>query len=226
MWCSTCQHDVPLPDDAGVDFLRCGQCGTTLCYGNKVALEEETPSLAALAIPDEDWQLEADIRAVHRLLASLQTDASELEHDLPLPGPQVVEQKSSESEPASPVGLAAWTLVSLSAAALACGAVLLGWSVAAERTDLWQIGLPLAIGGQAGLLVGLALYLEGLWRSKNFSTDNTAVREVVVHAASSIPAPHGLGESSFTSPWPPPGAIPWARQTARPGQRVPARPGP
>lgn len=178
-----------------MDLVRCGQCGTTLGYGSQVAIAEETPPLSAPTIPDEDWQLEADIRAVHRLLASLQSSTSEPEHDLPLPAPQV-ERQSTVCEPSPPVGLAAWTLVSLSAAALACGTVLLGWSVAAERTDLWPIGLPLAIGGQAGLLVGLALYLEGLWRSKNFSNDNTAVREVVVHSASPIPAPHGLADFS------------------------------
>ncbi len=226
MWCSTCQHDVSLPEDSGMDLVRCGQCGTTLGYGSKVAAAEESPPLSQPVIPDEDWQLEADIRAVHRLLASLQAGTSEPEHDLPLRVPQVVERQSSTSEPASPVGLAAWTLVSISAAALACGAVLLGWSIAAERPDLWQIGLPLAIGGQAGLLVGLALYLEGLWRSSRVNKDSTIVREVVVHAASPIPSPHGFGESSLTSPWPQPGAVPWARQTARPGQRVPAQPGP
>jgi hypothetical protein len=226
MWCSTCQHDVSLPDDAGVDLVRCGQCGTTLGYGSQVAVAEETPLLTAPAIPDEDWQLEADIRAVYRLLANLQTTTSDPEHELPLPVSQVVQRQASEDEPTSPVGLAAWTLVSLSAAALACGAVLLGWSVAAERPDLWQIGLPLAIGGQAGLLVGLALYLEGLWRARRENKNATIVREVVVHAASPIPAPHGLGESLLTSPWPPPAAIPSARQTARPDRRAPARPMP
>jgi hypothetical protein len=196
MWCSTCQHDVSIPEDAGVEFVRCGQCGTTLGYGSRVAVAEETPLLSPPAIPDEDWQLEADIRAVHRLLASLQASNSESEQELPLPVPQLVQRQSGDGEPASPVGFAAWTLVSFSSAALACGAVLLGWSVATERPDLWQIGLPLAIGGQAGLLVGLALYLEGLWRGGRSRLDTPPDREIVIHSAAHIPPPHGLADFS------------------------------
>ena len=55
----------------------------------------------------------------------------------------------------------------LGLATFACGAVLLGWSLVAERADLWPLGLPLALAGQAGLLVGLVLQLEGLWQSNH-----------------------------------------------------------
>jgi hypothetical protein len=61
--------------------------------------------------------------------------------------------------------LIAWSILSLGLATFACGAVLLGWSFAAERDDLWPLGLPLALIGQAGLIIGLVLQLDGLWQS-------------------------------------------------------------
>ena len=43
-----------------------------------------------------------------------------------------------------------------------CGAVLLGWSLVAHRGELWSLGMPIALAGQLGLLVGLVLQLERL----------------------------------------------------------------
>ena len=45
------------------------------------------------------------------------------------------------------------------------GAVLAGWSLIANRPDLWSIGLPTVLGGQAVLLLGLIFQLEGLWHT-------------------------------------------------------------
>jgi hypothetical protein len=49
---------------------------------------------------------------------------------------------------------------------MACvfGGVLLTWSFLANRADLQQFGLPAAVVGQALLVVGFALQLEGVWR--------------------------------------------------------------
>ena len=55
--------------------------------------------------------------------------------------------------------------MSLGLAAFACGAVLLVWSLVGGRDDLWPIGLPLALIGQAGLIVGLVFQLDGLWHT-------------------------------------------------------------
>jgi hypothetical protein len=59
----------------------------------------------------------------------------------------------------------AWTLLSPGLAAFACGAVLLGWSIVGNRQDLWPIGMPLTLIGQAGLILGLVWQLDGLWQS-------------------------------------------------------------
>jgi len=61
--------------------------------------------------------------------------------------------------------LMAWMILSLGLATFACGAVLLGWSLVAQRDDLWPIGMPLALIGQAGLVLGLILQLDSLWHT-------------------------------------------------------------
>jgi hypothetical protein len=55
--------------------------------------------------------------------------------------------------------------------AFVCGAVLLGWSVAVGRSDLWNLGLPIALVGQFGLLLGLLWQFEGLWQGNRHAAD-------------------------------------------------------
>ncbi len=47
--------------------------------------------------------------------------------------------------------------------ALVCGGVLAGWSILGGRADLWGLGVPIALGGQFVLLLGLVLQLDRLW---------------------------------------------------------------
>jgi hypothetical protein len=72
---------------------------------------------------------------------------------------------SAAAAPPARGSTAAWLVLSLGLSLFACGAVLLGWSLAMDRPDLWPIGLPLALVGQAGLLLGLILQLDGLWQT-------------------------------------------------------------
>ena len=47
--------------------------------------------------------------------------------------------------------------------AFVCGGILLGWSVVSGRTELWNVGVPIALCGQIALLLGLILHLDRLW---------------------------------------------------------------
>jgi len=58
----------------------------------------------------------------------------------------------------------AWLALSLGTSAFVCGGILLGWSLVADRPELWTVGLPVALCGQVGLLVGLIVQLERLWQ--------------------------------------------------------------
>ncbi len=175
MWCSTCQRDSSPTDSVGGEGLvRCGQCGTT--FG--LTIQPHAKVSAAIARPpeaasilDDDWVLEADVRSVHRLVESLKR-TSRIDLAMPVPGPHLpAEQEQAGATPREraadppPVNMAAWLLLSLGLAVFACGAVLLGWSFATDREDLWPLGMPLALAGQAALIVGLVLQLDGLWRT-------------------------------------------------------------
>ncbi len=60
-----------------------------------------------------------------------------------------------------------WAALSLGTAALACGGILLGWSLATGRNELWTVGLPIAVGGQISLSIGLVLQLDRFWHDKH-----------------------------------------------------------
>jgi hypothetical protein len=57
-----------------------------------------------------------------------------------------------------------WTAIVLGTAALVGGGILLGYSILENRPDVWNIGLPLVIGGQIVLLIGLAMQLDRVCR--------------------------------------------------------------
>jgi hypothetical protein len=211
MWCSTCQQDVPLPATAGAAALRCGKCGQTLASSaaandelnpapQKPANEmqdsaapaaipggspQAAPSLRK-AIPD-DWELAADLRGVERLVGSLKASGLREQADWYGGLPQGADAPRSPSydvppSPERPKGhLLAWTILSLGLATFACGAVLLGWSLAADRDDLWPLGLPLALVGQAALIIGLVLQLDGLWHSNRQTAQSLTALDGELH---------------------------------------------
>lgn len=64
----------------------------------------------------------------------------------------------------------AWTMLSIGLMTFVCGAVLLGWSFVEGRANLWSIGMPLSLGGQAIILIGLLFQLENIWESNRDTT--------------------------------------------------------
>lgn len=68
------------------------------------------------------------------------------------------------------LSLTVWTAISLGVMLLACGGILLGWSIMGHRGELWSLGLPIAVGGQVVLLFGLVLQLDRLWHHNRAAT--------------------------------------------------------
>ena len=198
MWCSTCQRDVPALSSPGSGRVRCTKCASDLAGAAEGQTSPDSlttqpassssavgssPLHAALgpsALVDSDWKLEADLRGVRRLVASLKSHspACMAEHLVPAPhmatswSPLALDQSKTvvaqethtrADLPQSRSHVAGWTVLSLGLAIFSCGAVLLGWSIVGGRVDLWPIGMPLTLIGQAGLIVGLVLQLDGLW---------------------------------------------------------------
>ena len=65
--------------------------------------------------------------------------------------------------------------------ALACGGVLIAWSLLGSRDDLWSLGMPLAVVGQGGLVIGLLLQLDGLWQSSQKTEDTLTQLDGKLH---------------------------------------------
>ncbi|QDU27369.1 hypothetical protein ETAA8_24560 [Anatilimnocola aggregata] len=205
MWCPKCQQDVPavVPGDR-TSGQRCIRCQTPFAPGS-VASYDMPPLPAGLEplttlpeqasienlllppLPQEDWQLEAELRYVERL-AMAWKDAPPVAESLARAGELsggvagTYETNStgdsrpphhSDSVASKPRFAAlAWATLSVGVMCFVCGGVLLGWSAITGRQSLWSIGLPLTLFGQAGLILGLVLQLETLWQT-NRATSHT-----------------------------------------------------
>jgi hypothetical protein len=214
MWCSTCQRDCPPVGLAAAEgMLRCTQCGTTLGYGKETQVQtqvirDEPVAVTGAGLPEADWALEADIRSVHRLVESLKCttriDLASPVVNSHLPNlPAAARDEVPHAIAAEPpkANLAAWSLLSLGLATFACGAVLLGWSFATDREDLWPLGMPLALGGQAALIVGLVLQLDGLWQTSRKTEKTLSALDdelsKVHHATTLLSSSHSGPSQSF-----------------------------
>ena len=146
------------------------------------AVPAEQPSQPRLSRkPALDWDLEADLRHVERLLASVHRNVEQPREAAaqgvypdacaPHHPAAAMQQRGARTDAAAAAeqrgktGFLAAACLLLGVMAFVCGGVLLGWSVAAKRNDLWSLGLPLTLGGQAGLIIGLILQLDGLWQT-------------------------------------------------------------
>jgi hypothetical protein len=70
---------------------------------------------------------------------------------------------------------------------LVFGMILCGWSLGTAREDLWRIGLPALLGGQAVLLLGFVFQLDSLWR--NYRQTTETLQQIDTHL-SQIKPPH------------------------------------
>jgi len=185
----------------------------------------ETVSLDKLLrlgpLGNEDWAIEAELRGVQRLLSSLKARSADTSDAWQRPAPHVahkLRQPAASVQPSSSdlvdharrgtasstqpqVHLAAWIILSLGLAVFACGAVLLGWSLVGQRDDLWPVGMPLALIGQAGLILGLILQLDGLWNTSRQTAEVLSELDgelkTVREATTLLSTSHSSGSQSF-----------------------------
>lgn len=211
MWCSQCQQDVPgiaVPGDG--HRIACARCSGQMPGDRspRLATPAETPALDALhTVPSlDDWSLDADLASVTRMMRSLRIDAPTAR--IPTePTPAA----ASRTPPPLPLARAsttprrgnvfAWPALMLGMMAFTCGGVLLGWSFATGRGDLWTYGMPAVLAGQGLLVLGLVLQLEGLWQSNRDTREtlDTLDRELgeLRHATSLLSTTHSTPGQSF-----------------------------
>ncbi len=64
----------------------------------------------------------------------------------------------------------AWLVIVLGTLLLAAGLGTIGWSLAGERFEFWNLALGLTLGGQGLLILGLVLVVSRLWRNSRYAT--------------------------------------------------------
>jgi hypothetical protein len=175
MWCRNCREDVPALPSGDKQSLCCPRCGE--------GIRVDQPKATGEAPAYDGWELDEQLRHIERVLQSAKVrsqrseaiyrrEASRL--DLPHTGPperhSLSKQRMAQPTGRSPAaGVFTWLALSLGTASFVCGGILLGWSLAAGRQELWTIGLPVALVGQIVLLIGLVLQLDRLWRDSRAS---------------------------------------------------------
>jgi hypothetical protein len=96
-----------------------------------------------------------------------------------------------------------WATLALGVMAFVCGGVLLAWSAASGRQELWTIGMPIALGGQIVLLIGLMLQLDRLWHDNRHTAEQLHHVDERLHdlntATTLLGASHSSASASFYS---------------------------
>lgn len=218
MWCSTCRQDVPGIAGGSADSpqIRCAKCGgsTARPVSASAAAMQRSPVKAS------EWELDDDLHEVRHLLRVLEASPG---GDLPayqsafLDAGAAVQPSShlprSTLRHAAPIETAAprhrkrrspffaWAALSLGLMTFMCGGVLLGWSFLAGRAELWTLGLPVTLAGQAALVVGLVLQLETLWQSNRDTSGTLEVLDDQLrdlrHATTMLSTTHSSPAQSF-----------------------------
>ena len=120
----------------------------------------------------------------------------------PLPARSNYPVYAAPVDPTPSTGLLAgcgWAMVSLGLMGMVCGGVLMGWSLSTGRAQLWDWGLPIALVGQGGLLVGLLFAVIGRSSSQKQTPQRVGAPHpqglpLGYHAGADVHAPTMLAE--------------------------------
>jgi hypothetical protein len=218
MWCQHCRQDVPGIASKEEGF-RCSLCGCALRRGyadkDSETLSQATkPSTIKLPSqpPIEDgWELDEQLLHIERFLHTGEPSGQRASHgdrqkltrfDSAHPAPEARysanrNRVTNGPDRSSPLlGGLIWTALSLGTTAFVCGAVLLGWSYFADRQELWSLGLPIALGGQIALLLGLVLQLDRLWHNSRRAAAKLRAVDQQLHELKSVTTLLGTGSNS------------------------------
>ena len=197
---------------------------------DSAAIRREPGSATTTALADpppvdlDNWELDEELRSAARMVRALRSTGTLQREESPAsaaPSSSLSRQIDSAhaaapdwhaggklrrtSEPERPrrrgASFFSWLTLSLGLMTFVCGAVLVGWSFASGRGELWSLGLPLVLIGQAALIVGLVFQLDGLWQN-NRETSKTLDElddqlHDLRHATTMLGSTHGSASRSF-----------------------------
>jgi len=187
-------HDWQFDEDlreAECAVLRCG--GGALLKRDQESIARDDPTQGAIT----DWHAHVNLPPALPSDLGMDRVVHGSHHRPPLVAAETPESSDSDS------GLISWSALSLGLMALVCGGVLLVWSFVTGRGDLWTIGMPLTIGGQAVFLLGVLLQMDGLWNSSKKTA--TALGDLdenlteLRHTAAMLGTTHSTSGASFYS---------------------------
>ncbi len=189
MWCKDCRQDVPALPSGDQQTLCCPRCGEAICADPHEELAEAPAVDLAADGPAEPppcydgWEMGEQLRDIQRALRTAkpsdrrseavyrrESARFDLPHaevpalHVPSANPPTKQRTPGGGQRGSAPAVATWIALALGTTGFVCGGILLGWSLANGRQELWNIGLPVALVGQIALLVGLVLQLDRLWR--------------------------------------------------------------
>ena len=186
MCCARCGEPMGQPSAAQTAAVNAPRLKQAAERGLDLAPESAPAAAnAAVSADFDDWALDFELQRMRRLLQATSgaakppdaTTAAAAELSAALrtanigqfpPAALPASYRRADDAPVASANrrrrpsLLVWMLLSLGLMAFMCGAVLLGWSWWTDRSDLWTLGMPIALGGQLGLLLGLLLQLDRL----------------------------------------------------------------
>ena len=141
---------------------------------------EDLPEFVEL----EDWEFEETIQEAERLvrsvtrspelgLAQLKHQRTDRSHRQRTPAsmcrpPDETTPVTSASTPTAPTQTNTslpWVVLAIGLGVFVCGAALMGLSLVNQRPQLWQLGLPMVLGGQMAVLAVVIWQLDVAWNS-------------------------------------------------------------
>mgnify|MGYP006865102697 CR=1 FL=1 len=178
MWCSDCQQDVPGVAASATDpTVCCARCAKPF-FG---IAETGCPlrSKDSSDVPDfielEDWELNETLQRTDQLMRMVRGQGlgePKQQTWARIDAPHQSGPQTGQSATRPPLKTAtkststvAWSVMALGLATFVCGAALMAISLVAAREQLWQLGLPMVLGGQVAILAVVIWQLEAVWQS-------------------------------------------------------------
>lgn len=224
--CARCNHPIASSVgaahhvgivDSGIDLTPAGKADATSASAAPKSAGDSAPQQSVPAI--DDWELDQHLRHANTVLRSAKgsrgKENSEKRYRFDPPRVDAINftdpaAEASYSTAAQPNSIAkhgsglGWFTLCIGLMAFACGAVLLGWSFWAARSDLWNLGLPITLGGQCAMILGLIFQMERVAQSGcDTSAALQSVDDRLAGMSQSVPvsgAGYELsGDSSYTA---------------------------
>ncbi|HZZ27603.1 MAG TPA: hypothetical protein VFE46_06305 [Pirellulales bacterium] len=206
----TCQS---MPEESDLAEVTVWEAGLADDPSNEIVMATPaTAQSAGVRRPafEDDWELTEQIRSLqHRL--NLPVVPSGTKQQLTAQSDGLATQTATPARHYTPIAagqgtatarsIVAWGLMSLGLMCFVCGGVLLAWSFLGHRNDLWNLGMPLTLAGQFGLLLGLVFQLDHLWHANRRTTETleNVDRQLheINHNATMLRTSHGTPGQSF-----------------------------